>query len=81
MDENDFLDALGLLKEDPWPDVDKKIDIEMTLDKMLPKYRDALILWGQGFPYAEIAEQLDIGKTTAYRYVQAGRKILEQAIS
>jgi len=82
MSDRPELPTLGeLLGVDPWDEIDRLLDIEMALDKMLPKYRDALILWGQGFPYAEIADQLCIGKTTAYRYVQAGRKALEQTIS
>ena len=70
-----------LLGIDPWDEIDRRLDIEMALDKLHPKYRNALILWGQGFPYAEIAEQMGIGKTTAHRYVQAGRKALERSIS
>ena len=70
-------DVIG---RDPWPDADRRLDIEIALDKMLPKYRKALILWGQGFSYSMIAKKMDIGKATAYRYVQAGRKTLEQSL-
>ena len=66
---------------DPWGEIDRRIDIEAALDKMLPKYRNALVIKSQGYSYAEIARHLGIGKTTAYRYVQAGLKVLEQTIS
>ena len=82
MSENDeILTLADIIGHDPWPDVDKRIDIEIALNKILPRYRDALILWGQGFPYSEIAEELNVSQGTAYNYVQAGRRSLEDLLA
>jgi DNA-directed RNA polymerase specialized sigma24 family protein len=76
VDEIDYLDSLGLLSEDPWPDVDKRIDIEIALAKMEPKQRDTMILWSHGYTYKEIATRLDISSRTAKRYVKDGKTFL-----
>ena len=82
MSERPDLPTLGeLLGIDPWDEIDRRLDIEMALDKMLPKYRNALVLWGQGFPYAEIAEQMGISYGSAYNYVRSGKKELNSLLS
>lgn len=78
---NDDLPMLGdLLGYDPWEEVDRRLDIEMALNRIHPLYREALILWGQGYPYLQIAKKLQIGKTTARRYVLAGKARLRELL-
>jgi len=82
MSERPESPTLGeLLGIDPWDEIDRRLDIEMALDKLHPKYRNALILWGQGFPYAEIAEQMGISYGSAYNYVRSGKKELNSLLS
>ena len=76
MDEIDFLDALGLLKEDPWPNVDKKIDIEIAIGKMPHKQQEVMVLWSQGYTYRELEAMTGVNMRTCKRYVKQGKRFL-----
>lgn len=78
---DDDLPTLGnLIGYDPWEEVDRQLDIEIALDKIHPLYREALILWGQGYTYSHIAKTMNIGIATAFRYVASGKCALEKLL-
>jgi DNA-directed RNA polymerase specialized sigma24 family protein len=74
---DDDLPTLGdLIGYNPWEEVDRQLDIEMALDKIHPLYREALILWGQGYTYTYIAKQMNISRRSAKRYAMRGYEAL-----
>ena len=62
--------------DDPWPEVDRQLDIEFALSRLTECERETVLLWSQGYTYQEVADRVGISKRTALRYVKRFRYLL-----